>query len=83
MSAQDLFDKQRALERLLHQSKTEVHEMAVLLRERANELVALVEQDLKSHIERGAPEVQQHLKRFGSEHPRESGRVLGSLLEDS
>jgi ribosome biogenesis GTPase A len=82
MSPQDLFDKQRTLERLLHQSKTEVHEMAVLLRERANELVALVEQDLKSHIERGAPKVQQHLKRFESEHPRESGRVLGSLLED-
>lgn len=82
MSAHDLFDKQKALEHLLHQSEAEVHEMTVLLRERANTIVALVEQDLKSHIEYSTAKVQQHLKRFESEHPRESGRALGSLLED-
>jgi ribosome biogenesis GTPase A len=82
MSTEELNCKRQALDQLLEQTEAELRDLQVLLRQRSADILALVEQDLKARVEASVPEVQQHLKLFQEQHPRDSGRRLGELLED-
>jgi len=81
ISPEDLEQKRAALDRLLKQTDLELHELRVLLRQQSAEIVASVERHLNAHVEESVPVLRQHLKLFQSEHPNETGRVFGSLLE--
>jgi GTP-binding protein EngB required for normal cell division len=81
MSPGDLDQKRLALDGLLEQADSELHELQVLLRQHSVEILACVEQDLKTNVQESLPGLQQELKLFPSRHPDETGRVFGSLLE--
>lgn len=81
MSADDLGRKQQALDRVLAQAEIERHDLQVLLRQHSGDLVARVEGDLKTHVEASTSVLRKHLQSFQSQHPAETGRALGSLLE--
>ncbi len=81
MNAEELQYKRLALDRLLDRTETEMYELQVLLRQCSADL-GRVERDLTAQVETSVHEVQQHLKRFQSQHSKESGRAFGALLED-
>jgi len=70
-----------ALEGLLHQTDSEMHELQVLLRQHSAEILARIEHDLNTHVREFVPVIRQRLTLFQSQHPDETGRVFGSLLE--
>ena len=82
LSPEDLESKRTALDRLLQETQIEMGELKVLLRQRSGDILARVEQDLKTHVETQVPKVRQDLKLFQAQHPEETGRVFGRLLED-
>ena len=82
MSLDELHLKGRAIDELLEQTESEVRELQVLLRQHSADIIARVERDLTTHVQESVPVVRQHLKQFPSQHPRETGRAFGALLED-
>jgi hypothetical protein len=81
MSADELHSKGRALDQLLQQTESEMHELQVLLRRHLVDIVARVERDLNVQVQESVPVVRQRLKLFQSQHPKETGRAFGVLLE--
>ena len=81
MSPEDLDCKRLALDRVLEQTEAEMHELQMLLRQHSAEIVACVERDLNTHVQEYVPVLRQHLKDFQSQHPKETGRAFGTLLE--
>jgi ribosome biogenesis GTPase A len=81
MSLDELRFKVRAIDRLLEETDSEMHELQVLLREHSAGILARVERDLTTHVQQSVPLVRQHLRLFPSQHPRETGRAFGVLLE--
>ena len=82
LSPQELDQKRVALDRLMELTEVELRELKVLLRQHSADIVACVDRDLTTQVEISVPTVRQHLKSFYSLHPRETGRILGALLED-
>jgi ribosome biogenesis GTPase A len=82
LSPQELDNKRMALDHLLVRTEVEVRELGVLLRQHAADIVARVEGDLTARVEASVPTVRQHLNSFYSLHAKETGRALGTLLED-
>ena len=82
MSPEELHHKRLALDRLLEQTDSEVRELQVLLRQHSADLVARVERDLTAQVERSVPAVRERLRVFQTEHPTETGRAFGVLIED-
>jgi GTP-binding protein EngB required for normal cell division len=82
MSTEELKRKRLALDQLLEQIEVELRDLQVLLRQHSANILALVERDLKERVEASVPEVQQHLELFHEEHPKDTGRSYGALLED-
>ena len=82
MSLDELHLKGRAIDKLLEQADSEMHEMQVLLRQHSADIVARVERDLTAHVRESVPVVRQHLNQFPSQHPCETGRAFGALLEN-
>jgi hypothetical protein len=82
MSPEELHHKRLALDRLLEQTDSEVRELQVLLRQHSADLVARVERDLTAQVETSVPAVRQHLRVFQAEHPTETGRAFGVLIEN-
>jgi hypothetical protein len=78
----ELESKRITLDQLLEQTQIDVRELQVLLHQRAADIVARVEQDLKTQVETHVPKVQQDLKLFQMRHRKETGHKLGALLED-
>jgi ribosome biogenesis GTPase A len=81
MSLDELHLKGRALDELLEQTESEMHELQVLLRQHSADIVSRVERDLTAHVKESVPVVRQHLQLFQSQHPKETGRAFGVLLE--
>ncbi len=81
MTLDELHLKGRAIDQLLEQTESEMQELQVLLRQHSAEIIARVERDLTTHVQESVPVVRQHLKLFQSQHPRETGRAFGVLLE--
>ncbi|MGC2399965.1 MAG: dynamin family protein, partial [Acidobacteriaceae bacterium] len=81
MSPDDLVQKRLALDRLLEQTESEMHELQMLLRQHSAEIVSAVERGLNTHVQERVPVLRQHLKDFQIAHPRETGRAFGTLLE--
>ena len=81
MSLDELHLKGRAIDQLLEQTESEMHELQVLLRQHSADIIARVERDLTAHVRESVPVVRQHLKLFQSQHPKETGRAFGVLLE--
>jgi GTP-binding protein EngB required for normal cell division len=81
MSLDELRLKGRAIEQLLEQTESEMNELRVLQREHSADIIARVERDLNMHVQESVPIVRQHLQLFPSQHPRETGRAFGALLE--
>ncbi len=82
LSSVELDSKRIALDQLLEQTQINVRELQVLLRQRAADILARVEQDLKTRVETHVPKVQQDLKLFQMQHRKETGHKFGALLED-
>ena len=82
LDAAELEGKRMALDRLLERTAEEVRELQILLRQRSADILARVEQDLKARVEDSVSDVQQHLRLFETQHPKETGRAFGTLLED-
>jgi ribosome biogenesis GTPase A len=82
MSPEELHSKQRALDRLLDETEAEILGLKILLRQHAADIVGRAESDLTVHVAASVPKVRQQLKLFESQHPDESGRAFGILLED-
>lgn len=82
MSANELEEKRLALDQVLKQTETEMHELQVLLRHKSADILAGVEQDLNAQAEAHVSEVQSHLKGFQVQHRKSAGRAFGSFLED-
>jgi ribosome biogenesis GTPase A len=82
MSLDELHLKGRAIDQLLEQTESEMHELQVLLRQHSADIIARVERDLTAHVQESVPLVRQHLNQFQSQHPSETGRVFGALLEN-
>ncbi len=81
MNAEDLQRKRLVLDELLEQTDSEMRELEILLRQRSADILALVERDLKTHVENAVPEMRQHLRLFQSQHPKDTRRKFGTLLE--
>jgi ribosome biogenesis GTPase A len=81
MSPEDLDHKRLALDRLLEQTESEMRELQMLLHQHSGEIVANVERDLNAHVREFVPVLRQRLREFQSQHPRETGRAFGTLLE--
>jgi ribosome biogenesis GTPase A len=81
MNPQELHSKRLALDRLLGRAETDLHELQVLLRQHSADLVARVERDLTAQVEISLPVVRRHLRLFQVQHPKETGRDFGRLLE--
>jgi ribosome biogenesis GTPase A len=81
MSLDELHLKGRAIDQLLEQTESEMHELQVLLRQHSADMIARVERDLTTHVQESVPVVRQHLKLFEAQHPKETGRDFGVLLE--
>lgn len=82
MATEELHSKRQALDRLLDSTETDFHELQLLLRQHSADLVRRVERDLTAQVEASVPVVKRHLDLFQAQHPRESGRSFGTLLED-
>jgi ribosome biogenesis GTPase A len=82
MSLDELHLKGRAINQLLEQTDSEMHELQVLLRQHSADIIARVERDLAAHVQESVPVVQQHLNQFQSQHATETGRAFGVLLEN-
>ena len=82
MSTEELKRKRLALDQLLEQIEVELRDLQVLLRQHSANILALVERDLKGRVEASVPEVRRHLELFHEEHPKDTGRSYGVLLED-
>jgi ribosome biogenesis GTPase A len=81
MSLDELHLNGRALDQLLEQTESEMHELQVLLRQHSADIIARVERDLTARVQESVPVVQQHLMLFQAQHPKETGRAFGVLLE--
>jgi GTP-binding protein EngB required for normal cell division len=81
MKPEELHSKRLALDRLLRCAETDLLELQVLLRQHSADLVGRVERDLIAHVETSLPLVRQHLRLFQAQHPKETGRDFGRLLE--
>jgi ribosome biogenesis GTPase A len=81
MSLDELHLKGRAIDQLLEQTESEMHELRVLLRQHSADIIARVERDLTQHVQGSVPVVQQHLRLFQSRRPKETGRAFGALVE--
>jgi hypothetical protein len=81
LSPSELEKRQVVLDRQLRQTQIEVGELQVLLRQRAADILALVEQGLKAQVETHVASVQHDLKLFQAQHKNETGRRFGQLLE--
>jgi ribosome biogenesis GTPase A len=81
MNAEELSRKRVALDRLLKCAEASLRELQVLLRQRSVDLVGRVELDLSAQVVASVPVVRQHLELFQAQHPNETGREFGALLE--
>jgi ribosome biogenesis GTPase A len=81
MNPEELHLKECAIGELLDQTESEMHELRVLLRQHSADILARLERDLTAHVQESVPVVRQHLRLFQSQHPRETGRAFGALLE--
>lgn len=81
MNPEDLLERRFELDRLFEQTAAEIHEMRLLLRQRAADILAAVEGDLSAHANDHVSQVQEHLRVFQQQHPKLTGRVLGAELE--
>jgi translation elongation factor EF-G len=81
MNLDELHLKGRALDQLLEQTESEMHELQVLLRQHSVDIIARVERDLTARVQESVPVVRQHLMLFQAQHPKETGRAFGVLLE--
>ncbi|MGD0446327.1 MAG: dynamin family protein [Edaphobacter sp.] len=81
MSAEELRRKRLALDRLLKSAETDLHELQILLRQHSVDLIRRVEHDLSAQVVACVPVVRQHLQLFQAQHPNETGRDFGALLE--
>ena len=52
------------------------------LRQHSADIIARVERDLTEHVRESVPVVRHHLRLFQAQHPRETGRAFGALLEN-
>lgn len=82
MNTDELEKKRQVLHELLEQTSMEMGELQVLLRQRSADILAGVEHDLTAQAEASVSEVQKHLKLFQAQHPKATGRVFGSILEE-
>ena len=82
MSLDELHLKGRAIDQLLEQTESEMHELQVLLRQHSADIIARVERDLAVHVQESIPVVRKDLRVFESQHPEETGRAFGVLLEN-
>ncbi|HTZ56876.1 MAG TPA: dynamin family protein [Acidobacteriaceae bacterium] len=81
LSPEDLVHRKVALDLLVKQTDAEMHELKVLIRQHSADIVAGVEHDLKAHVQDCVPQLRRELKVFGEDHPGETGRAFGTLLE--
>jgi ribosome biogenesis GTPase A len=82
MDTEKLRNKRFALDRLMDETDTDIRELQLLLRQRSSDLLANVEHDLTAQVRDSVADVQANLARFGNSHPKETGRVLGTSLEE-
>jgi ribosome biogenesis GTPase A len=82
MSLDELHLKGREIDQLLEQTESERHELQVLLRQHSADIIARVERDLTVHVQKFIPVVRKDLGLFQSQHPKETGRAFGVLLEN-
>ena len=82
MDTEELRKKRFALDRLMDHTDGDIRELQLLLRQRSSDLLANVEHDLTAQVQDGVADVQAHLARFGNSHPKETGRPLGTSLEE-
>jgi GTP-binding protein EngB required for normal cell division len=82
MSTEELKNKRLALYGAFQQAEDETQEMHVLLRQQFADVLAEVEYDVAAYAAEAIPEVQRNLDQFQREHPQETGRLFGVLLED-
>jgi GTPase Era involved in 16S rRNA processing len=82
LSPSDLERKRAALNQLLKQTRIEMGELQVLLRQRSADILSLVEQDLKVQVETHVATVRQDLQLFQAQRRNETGRRFGQILED-
>ena len=66
----------------MEQTDSEMRELQVLLRQHSADLVARVERDLNRTGRESVPVVRQRLRVFQTQHPTETGRAFGVLIED-
>ena len=81
MNTEELRRKRLALDRLLKCAETDLRELQVLLRQHSVDLIGRVEHDLSAQVVASVPVVRQHLQQFQAQHPNETGRDFGALLE--
>jgi hypothetical protein len=73
--------KRLGLDRLLKCAETDLRELRVLLKQCSVDLIGRVEHDLSTQVLAYLPVVRQHLRLFQAQHPNETGRAFGALLE--
>jgi ribosome biogenesis GTPase A len=81
MNPEELHSKRLALDRLLGCAETDLRELQVLLRQHSADLIGRVEHDLTAQVVASVPILRQHLRLFQAQHPKETGRKFGGLLE--
>lgn len=81
MNPDELRCKEKALDRVLEQTESQMHELRVLLRQYSTNIIARVECELASLVEAAVPVMQQHLKLFQLQHPKATGRSFAALIE--
>lgn len=81
MNPTALHSKRMELDRLLRYAETDLRELQVLLRQHSADLIGRVEHDLTAQVVACVPVVRQHLRLFQAQHPKETGRDFGALLE--
>lgn len=81
MDPEELHNKRLALDRLLGCAETELRELQVLLRQHSADLIGHIEHDLTAQVVASVPTLRQRLRLFQAQHPKETGRDFGALLE--
>jgi ribosome biogenesis GTPase A len=81
MNPTELHSKRLELDRLLRCAETDLCELQALLRQHSADLIGRVEHDLTAQVLACVPVVRQHLRLFQAQHPKETGRNFGALLE--
>lgn len=81
MSTPELEAKKQALDGLLEQADVELREWRTLIHQRTAEILTSVESDLTAQAAAAVPEMEKRLALFNTQHPRATGRTLGTLLE--